>query len=139
MKKQDVPQDEIPAFQGHLRKGLYAVDDNGDYVLQASSGWSAEQTVLDLAISRFEEQASVALQDAREGKASPLAYHMYCQRMDHKQLAASSGRWLWQVKRHCKPKPFSRLSQTRLQEYAAALGLSIGGLLELPDAVPAND
>lgn len=132
MKASDVPQDEISAFNGHLRKGLYAVDDDGNYTLQASSGWNAEQVVLDQALHQFEMLAIDAWHAAQQGKASPLAYHMYCQRMDHRQLAYSAGKWLWQVKRHCRAKAFSRLSAAAKQGYADALGISLAQLEQLP-------
>ncbi len=132
MKASDVPQDEISAFKGHLRKGLYAVDEEGNYTLQASSGWSAEQVVLDQALHQFEQLADQACDAAREGKASPLAYHMYCQRMDHRQLSYSAGMWLWQVKRHCRAKVFSRLSDAVKQRYADALGITLAQLEKVP-------
>lgn len=132
MKASDVPQDDISAFKGHLRKGLYAVDEEGNYSLQPSSGWSAEQVVLDQALNQFQQLADQAWHAARTGSASPLAYHMYCQRMDHRQLAYSAGKWQWQVKRHCKPAAFKRLGLNAKRAYAEALGITLAQLEQLP-------
>ena len=49
MKKQDVPQDNNATLAGE-RKALYAVDDSGDYIVVASSGWEAEEAVTSLAV-----------------------------------------------------------------------------------------
>ena len=53
MKKEDVPQDHAKAFQGR-KKALYALDENGRYAIVPSSGWEAEEIVLDQAIEEYE-------------------------------------------------------------------------------------
>ncbi len=131
MKAGDVPQDNAKSFAGQ-KKGLYAVDDEGAYAIVPSSGWEAEEIVLELAIEQFQTQTSAALQRVHAGESSTLEFHMYNKRMDVTLLAQSSGFFKWQVRRHCKPAAFARLSEAKLQRYADALDIPIKKLQQVP-------
>ena len=131
MKKEDVPQDRAKAFQGRS-KALYAQDENGQYKIVPSSGWVAEEIVLDQAIAEYEIAAADALERARAGKTSPLEYHMCRCRMDVVLLAQSTGFFGWQVRRHLRPGKFRALSAAKKQRYAEALGTPV----DLLDALP---
>lgn len=132
MKRKDVPQDDSSTLAGQ-RKPLYVVDESGAYTTELSTGWDAEEVVLNQAIAQFEEQTTTALQRARQGLASPLEYHMYRCRMDLTILAQSSGFYKWQVKRHMRPDNFYRLSDKKLSRYAQALGMTSSQLQTLPE------
>lgn len=134
MKKDEVPQDQAPAFEGQ-KKAIYALDDDGRYTITGSSGWEAEQTVLDQAIAHFDGLTRTALERARNGTGSPLEYHMYCHRMDATLLAQSTGLFRWRVRRHLRPATFARLPERILTRYATALGITVAQLR----AVPNND
>jgi hypothetical protein len=133
MKKTEVPQHNAKSFEGHS-KALYAIDDNGQYGIVPSSGWDAEEMVLDQAIAEFEQLCQQALNRIRQGNSSTLEYHMYRCRMDETVLAQSSGFFKWQVRRHLKPSHFSRLSAQKKMRYAEALGISLQALNSLPEA-----
>lgn len=132
MKKEEVPQDRARAFEGQ-KKAVYAVDDDGRYRIVGSSGWEAEEVVLDQAIAHFEQLATDALARARRGVTAPLEYHMYRQRMDLTLLAQCTGFFKWRVRRHLRPSVFARLNQKILDRYADALGLTTDQLSDLPD------
>ena len=131
MKKDEVPQDQASALQGQ-RKAMYAVDDDGRYRVTGSSGWEAEEMVLDQAIEQYAQLTADAKQRVQRGLSSALEYHMYQRRMDVTILAQSTGFYKWQIKRHFKPAVFSALSPAKLQRYAEALGLSAAELGSLP-------
>jgi hypothetical protein len=135
VKKDEVPQDDAKAFQGR-KKALYAQDEQGRYAIVPSSGWEAEEIVLDQAIAEFEAQAAEALARARRGEAAPLEYHMYRCRMDDVLLAQSTGFFRWQVRRHLRPAVFAKLAPAKLARYADALGLSVEELRAVPRATP---
>ena len=137
MRKDEVPQHDAKAFQGR-KKALYAQDEQGRYSIVPSSGWEAEEIVLDQAIAEFEEQAAAALARAHAGESSPLEVHMFRCRMDVVLLAQSTGFFRWQVRRHLKPRVFASLSAAKLARYADALGLTIDELRALPSGKPAN-
>lgn len=132
MKKSEVPQDRASAFEGQ-KKAVYAVDDDGRYTMTGSSGWEAEEVVLEQAITHFEQMAATALERVRDGTAAPLEYHMYARRMDLTLLAQSTGVFKWRVRRHLRPDVFSRLDESILERYADALGMTIQDLSRVPD------
>lgn len=127
MKQSDVPQDRSRAFDGE-RKGVYALDDKGQYHLVPSSGWDAEDTVLQQAIDQLSAQTERARQDVLANERSVLAYLMYANRMDESILAQSCGLFRWQVRRHFRPAVYQKLSARKLQAYAQAFGMSLEGL-----------
>lgn len=131
MKIKEVPQDNAKAFQGQS-KAVYAVDDSGAYTVTPSSGWEAEEVVLDLAIAQFKALTNEALQRVQQGVSAPLEYHMYQCRMDSTILAQSTGFFKWQVHRHLKPHVFANLSKDKLNRYAAALDLCLTELQHIP-------
>lgn len=132
MREHEVPQDQAKAFEGQ-GKALYALDERGRYTLVRSSGWEAEEIVLDQALDEYQRCAAEALERARAGSSSPLEVHMYLCRMDVTLLAQSTGFFRWQVRRHLKPKHFARLSREKLARYADALGLAAEELVRLPE------
>jgi len=132
MKKQDVPQDNNATLDG-ARKAVYAVDEGGRYTVVPSSGWEVEETVTTMAVEHYRELAEEALQKVRQGKASPLLYHMFARRFNTDTLAQASGSFQWQVKRHSKPHIFSRLNAKTLSRYATAMGISVEQLLTIPE------
>ncbi|MDE2090620.1 MAG: hypothetical protein KGJ08_01805 [Gammaproteobacteria bacterium] len=131
MKRKEVPQQNAKAFMGHS-KLLYAQDEQGNYVRAPSSGWEAEEIVLDQAIAEYERQARDAWQRAHEGLASTLEYHMFRERMDLVLLAQSTGFLKWRVRRHLKPGAFQKLSVRCRERYADALGKTPAQLDRLP-------
>lgn len=132
MKQDDVPQDHSKTYGGH-NKVFYAVDNKGDYASVHSSGWEVEELATHTAIAEISRQANNAWHEANTGIASPLAFHMYNQRMDLSLLAQTSGLYKWRIKRHFKPVKFNRLPERILSRYADALGLTITALKTLPN------
>jgi hypothetical protein len=57
---------------------------------------------------------------------------MYASRMDPASLAEATGIWRWRVRRHLRPRRFTRLSQGLLRRYADALGVAAESLVRLP-------
>jgi hypothetical protein len=133
MKRDDVPQDDAKAFQGR-KKIVYAQDEDGNYSVVPSSGWEAEEIVLDQAIAEYERAAADAFARAKAGETSPLEFHMCRQRMDVVLLAQSTGFFRWQVKRHLRSGAFAKLSATKRARYAEALGLEASVLDQLPSS-----
>lgn len=48
--------------------------------------------------------------------------------MDIKTLAAYTGFWQWQVKKHLKPANFNKLSDKKLQKYATVFEITVDEL-----------
>ena len=131
MKSVKVPQQEISTYAGN-KKAMYATNDNGEYTVVASSGWSVEETVTRQALQELERLAKTALEAVRKGHRSPLYFHMYDRRMDLPTLAQSAGICKWRVKHHFKPEIFKKLSAKILGRYCDALGIHTDTLCSIP-------
>lgn len=131
MKISEVPQDEIKTLQG-VKKALYAVDDQGHYTRTATSGWEAEEIVLQQVIDDFEDKARQTASRVRNNETSPIEYYMYRKWMDPLTLAQAMGLYRWQVKRHFKPAVFKRLGDETLAEYARIFGIPVDDLRHFP-------
>lgn len=130
MKKDEIPQD--PSALGRITKEVcYAVDENGKYVTELSNGWEVKASALDITWKDIENATAAAKQKVLNNEASPLLYFMELRIMDIATLAAYTGFWKWQIKRHLKPGVFNKLSPARLQKYATAFDVTVNGLKTL--------
>ena len=132
MKRDEVPQDVNPDFRGE-RRAMYAVDRDGRSAAVPSAGWDADRVVNAQAVDEYARLAQDALARARDGRASPLEFHMYDRRMEPPTLAQAAGLWQWRVRRHLKPQHFAKLPDALIARYADALGIAPEALRCLPD------
>src|SRR5210317_90813 len=121
MKKNEVPQDDANMLEGKFRDPCYVVDEDGKYVTELSVGWDAKNVVMQQAWDSIHERVEMTKQKVKDGKLSPLAYHMEKQQMDVKLLAKYVGMSRCKVRRHMKPRHFDKLQQPVLDKYAEAL------------------
>jgi hypothetical protein len=124
MREREVPQEGNRSLAG-LRKGVYAVGDDGKLRLVPSRGWEAEEIVTRQAVEDLERRAEQARARALAGETSPLEYHMYRARMDVPLLSQTTGLWRWRIRRHFKPAAFARLSRALRERYANAFGIAV--------------
>jgi hypothetical protein len=132
MRAEDVPQD------GGLNQGMreitYAVAENGRYVVVPSLGWEPKNIANAQAWEVISEDISTQARLVRDGKRSPLAYHL-AKHLMTVGLAASYVRLpRWRVKRHLKPSVFKRLKPQILQRYADLFGLALSEFKQIPQA-----
>jgi hypothetical protein len=127
MKKEDIPQDPS-ALRNITKEVSYAVDENGNYVTELSTGWDVKIKALDVAWSDIEKKVADAKQKVLNNEASPLLYFMELKLMDIQILSAYTRFWKWQVKRHLKPGVFEKLSAKKLQKYAIAFDVTVEAL-----------
>jgi hypothetical protein len=117
MKKEDTPQDLGPL--GKITKEVcYVVDDSGNYSTDLSNGWEVKSKALDAAWDDIAARVASARQKVLNQEASPLLYFMEVKLMDIPIVAAYTGFWKWQVKKHLKPAVFKKLSDRKLKKYA---------------------
>jgi hypothetical protein len=132
MKKNQTPQQPQPMFNGET-KGVYAIDENGNYVLTRTAGWDPETIALKQALEEIDRLTDDALDRARSGHTSPLEYHMCAHRMDVPMLARAAGKFKWQIRRHFRPSVFEKLSTSQLETYAQILDTDVETLKKLPE------
>ncbi|MCB0393086.1 MAG: hypothetical protein KDD25_00925 [Bdellovibrionales bacterium] len=132
MKVSEVPQDLDEGYEGQ-KKIRYALNENGEYVKVPSQGWSVEKQATELAWDDIRHDLKSTLEDVKNGKQSPLAYHMKLRLLEPALLAPNLGLWVWQVKRHLKPKVFNKLKPELLKKYSEYLDISVEDLKSVPE------
>lgn len=125
MRKKDVPQDTSNLSSKNMKELCYAIDEDGKYTTELSTGWNPKTIALSNAIEEIEERINAAREKVKNGIASPIEYYMEVHKMDIGVLASYVGLWKWQVKRHFKPKVFQKLSDKKLEKYAAIFDISL--------------
>lgn len=131
MKADEVPQDG--AFLDGHKRGAYAVDDAGRYTLVATAGWDAETEATRIALQVADAQISTAWQRVREGRSSPLHYHLAARQLTTSLVAAYARTFRFVVWWHQRPGPFAALSDAWLERYSKALRVPVEKLKVLPE------
>ncbi len=125
MKKKEVPQDKSNLESANFKELCYAVDDNGEYTTERSSGWEPKTVALNNAIEEINERIEDAKKRVIAGETSPIEYYMELHKMDVGILASYVGFWQWKVKRHFRPSVFRKLSHKTLNNYAEVFEISV--------------
>jgi len=128
MKKEEVPQDEGNLSKSNMKELIYATDEKGNYTTALSSGWEPKTIALTNSIEEINERIETARVQVKNGVSSPIVYYMELNKMDPTILASYVGLWKWRVKRHFRPRVFTRLSAKILQKYADAFSITVGEL-----------
>jgi hypothetical protein len=127
MKISEIPQDDDPAFEGG-KKLCYAVNESGKFVAAQSSGWNVEATVKEVAWNVIHQNLAATRARVLIGEASWLEYHMKARQMNPRLLAQNMGMSVWRVRRHLRPRIFSKLNDKWLSRYARCLEVSMQNL-----------
>jgi hypothetical protein len=129
MKKSEVPQDQSSLKNKDIKELYYAVDDDGKYTTELSTGWEPKTIVQTQTLEALNERITYANEQVKLGKASPIVYYMEKCRMDWATLADYMDMWTWRVKRHQKPSVFAKLSTHTKQKYADVFQISLNELI----------
>jgi hypothetical protein len=124
MKKEEIPQD-LGALGKITGEICYAVDETGKYTTALSNGWDVKSSALEVAWKDVEQRIETARQRVINNEASPLLFFMELRVMDIPIVAAYTGFWKWQVKRHMKYNVFQKLSAANLAKYARLFEVSV--------------
>ena len=127
MNKEDVPQD-LSSLGKITKEVCYATDASGKYTTELSKGWEVKMSALDVAWQDIGERVAAARAKVLKQEASPLLFFMELKLMDVGVLAAYTGFWKWQVRRHLRPAVFKKLSDRRLRRCAEVFDISIDDL-----------
>jgi hypothetical protein len=127
MKKDEIPQD-LGALGKITTEICYAVDESGNYTTVPSNGWEVKSSALDVAWKDVEQRIETARQKVKNKEASPILYFMELRVMDIPIVAAYTGFWKWQVKKHMRYAVFEKLSTPKLEKYAALFEVSVEDL-----------
>ena len=128
MKKAEVPQDNEGLLDGKLREVCYAVDESGNYITVLSTGWTPKNAALKQAWAEVNEKVEEVKRKVLEEKLSPVAYYMEKNIMNPKLLSQYTGIPKWRIRRHLKPKVFSKLDDETLAKYAKTFEIPVASL-----------
>jgi hypothetical protein len=132
MKVNEVPQDNVPQYYEGLKKGHYALNDEGKYVIVPSIGWEAEEVINGLAVDELTANLEETRKSVLAGQKSTLCYHMEVRQMTPEILAQTVGIAKFRVKRHFRPDIFEKIKTTVLERYAKALAITLDELRTVP-------
>lgn len=124
MKKEQVPQDQSSLSDKNIKELYYAVNEDGTYTTELSTGWEPKTIVQNATMELIQQRIEQARQNVEKGQTSPVVYFMELHRMDWATLAAYMDQWVWTTKRHAKPKVFKKLPERVLQKYAQVFQIS---------------
>jgi hypothetical protein len=124
MKKEETPQD-LGALGKLTGEIMYAVDESGKYTKVLSNGWEVKSSALEVAWKDVEQRIEAARQKVINKEASPLLFFMELRVMDIPIVAAYTGFWKWQVKKHMKYAEFGKLPESKLLKYTALFEVSV--------------
>lgn len=131
MKTSEVPADA--GFATDLNRGTYALDEQGQYKIVATPGWSAETTATAAALEEQDGLIKAAFEAAQAGQKSPLAYHVARKMLTPALLAAYAGVWSLRTRWHLTPFGFRHLSPMLARRYADCLQMKVEDLGRLPE------
>lgn len=129
MKKDQVPQDDENIYEGTF-KVVYAVDKDGNYQKVSSKGWEPENTALNQAWEVINDKVDDARKSVRDGKLSPLGFHMEKNIMTPSLVAEYMGFSSRKVKKHLDPSAFNKLDEKTLEKYADVFRISVEEFLK---------
>jgi len=132
MKVNEVPQDDVPDYSEGIKKGNYALDDNGKYVMVPSKGWVVDEMINRMAYDEYKAKEEETRKAVLAGQKSPLAYYMELRQMTPEILGKTAGIAAFRVKRHLRPAIFARLKSSVLEAYAKALAITTEDLMTVP-------
>ena len=132
MKVNEVPQDDVPDYSEGIKKGNYALDDNGKYVMVPSKGWVVDEMINRMAYDEYKAKEEETRQAVLAGQKSPLAYYMELRQMTPEILGKTAGLAAFRVKRHLRPEIFTKLKPSVLEAYAKALAIMTKELITVP-------
>ena len=119
----EVPQDDANLFEGKTRDVQYAIGEDGKYTTVKSVGWDPKNIAMLQAWDVEKQKIRAARKLVKDGKKSPLFFHMIRCLMNTKLVASYTGLSRWKIKRHFKPQVFKKLKEDTLDKYVYAFGL----------------
>jgi hypothetical protein len=132
MKINEVPQDDVPDYSEGIKKGNYALDDEGKYVMVPSKGWVVDEMINRMAYDEYKVKVEETRKAVLAGQKSPLAYYMELRQMTPEILGKTAGIATFRVKRHLRPEIFAKLKEPVLDSYAKALSITREELKTVP-------
>lgn len=125
-----------PHYQGQSKVNYMFNEKEGQITKTPAYGWEPEFEATQRAWDEINEDLSLTLEEIKNGKLSPLAYHMKKRLLDSKLLAAETGICHFFVKRHIRSaSSWKNLTEETKLKYSKALSLSLLELEKVPEKI----
>jgi hypothetical protein len=131
MQKHNDIQSDNENNNNSFRQIIYSVDENGKYFSTISPGFEPENIAHSLAIEEISNRIENVKREILAGNVSPLAYYLERELMTPLRLSGEVGISTWRIKRHLKPKVFSKISDKYLNRYAKFFKVSVSDFVNL--------
>jgi len=118
--------DQEKAQAENLTELLFNYQKDGSYTKRVGYDYVPEGEMLYYDVWKmFRERFESAKKKVQNGERSPIWYHMEKTLIDLSNFAKLVGIASWRVKRHLKPRIFSKLNPRTVKKYADALDISV--------------
>jgi len=118
--------DEERAHKEDLTELLFNYNEDGTYTKRVGYNYLPEGDMLYYDVWKmFDERFESAKKMVQNGEKSPVWYHMEKNLLDLSNFSKIVGIASWRIKRHLKPKVFSKLNRRIYKKYADALDISV--------------
>ncbi len=118
--------DEERAYKEDLTELLFDYNGDGTYTKRVGYNYLPDGDMLYYDVWKmFDERFESAKKMVQNGEKSPVWYHMEKNLLDLSNFSKIVGIASWRIKRHIKPKVFSKLNPSIYKKYADALDISV--------------
>jgi len=95
--------------------------------------WEKKLDACEIVMNNQIQELETILQQIKEGKLSPLAYHSQVNLFNLNLLSSYTGISKYRIKKHLKPSYFNQLNEETLKKYATLFEITVEELKKTPE------
>ncbi len=110
----------------------YSFEPGKGYTRKVDYHYPGNQVIIKQSWDEAESRLKDISSKIRKGQLSPIAFYMEKNLMELPMLSDYTGFMQWRIKRHLKPKVFSKLKPGILSNYASVFNIGVNELMNPP-------
>lgn len=110
----------------------YSFEPGKGYTRKVDYHYPGNQVIIKQSWDEAESRLKDISAKIKEGQLSPIAFYMEKNLMELPMLSDYTGFMRWRIKRHLKPKVFSKLKPGTLSNYASVFNIGVNELMNPP-------
>jgi len=110
----------------------YSFEPGKGYTRKVDYHYPGNQVIIKQSWDEAESRLKDISSKIRKGQLSPIAFYMEKNLMELPMLSDYTGFMQWRIKRHLKPKVFSKLKPGILLNYASVFNIGVNELMNPP-------
>ncbi|MEI6883180.1 MAG: hypothetical protein WCO02_01730 [Bacteroidota bacterium] len=107
----------------------YSFEPGKGYTRKVDYHYLGNQIIIKQSWDEAESRLKDISSKIREGHLSPIAFYMEKNLMELPMLSDYTGFMRWRIKRHLKPRIFSKLKHETLSKYASVFNIGVNELM----------